>query len=102
MARASLIYSESSTSSIADRIRRILAATKNHPRVMEGRIKLFQSCRPDGGTHSTLRANRKISIIPSQNGGIDCPAGLPIYLRCPQTLFRLSDESIPQGDAQDN
>ena len=73
MARASLMYSESKTSSMAERTRRILAATKNQPNVTAGRKTLFQSCFPDGGTQSSRTAKKKMSIMPNQKVGADCP-----------------------------
>ena len=61
LARASLIYSESSTSSMAERTTLMLTAMKNQPRVMVGRIRLVQPSRPEGGTHSSLTAKKKMT-----------------------------------------
>ena len=97
LARASLMYSVSRLSSIADRTIRILAATVNQPKVTAGRIKLFHSQRPEGGTQPSVTAKKKISIIPNQKGGVDCPSNATTLPTWSQRLSRLIEDSMPRG-----
>ena len=97
LALANLMYSVSRLSSMADRTMRIFAATVNQPRVMAGRMKLFQSYRPDGGTQPSITAKKKIIIMPSQNGGMDCPKRATSLPTWSQKLSRLIEERIPRG-----
>ena len=97
LARASLIYSVSSTSNMADRIRRRLAAMVNHPRVMAGSMMLLASSRPEGATQPSLTAKKNMSIMPIQKGGADWPIkATPLPIRS-TILPRFSEESTPRG-----
>ena len=40
---------------------------------MVGSTKLFQSCRPEGGTHPRYTAKKKMNMMPSQKDGAACP-----------------------------
>ncbi len=69
--RANLMYSVSSTSSIADRVNRIMAGVVAQPSVTAGRMKLASEPRPATGSRPSHTAKISISIRPSQNRGRD-------------------------------
>ena len=71
--RASFTYSLSSTSSIAERISLIRAATQNNPKASVGKMNDVTPPLPEVGTKSSCTAKIHISISPSQKGGADWP-----------------------------
>ena len=76
---------------------RRLPAMKTRLRLIIGRMMLFQSSRPEGGTHSSFTANQNMNIMPSQKEGADCPiraTSLPTRF---SAVPRLTEERIPSG-----
>ena len=75
-ARASRMYSESSTSSIDDRVRRIRAAAAPQPSAMHGRTYSFQlnsGDLPPAGNQPNMTAKIQIATRAVTNGGAACP-----------------------------
>ena len=72
--RASLMYSLSSTLSIAERVSRMKDATENHPIATAGRTRFETPPLPDVGNQPSCTAKIQMSTIASQNEGSDCPS----------------------------
>ena len=72
--RASLIYSVPSTSSMAERVRRIKPATANHPSVSPGKRIWAGVPRPEVGKAPRATPKMSTRTNPSQNGGTACPS----------------------------
>ena len=74
LSRASLTYSLSSTSSMAERVRRISAATWNQPMAIAGNTMWASPPRPEVGKRFQMTAKSQIRTMPSQKFGIACPS----------------------------
>ena len=72
--RASLTYSLSSTSSMAERVSRMMGGVVAHPMATAGRTRLPRCPRPAAGRSPSQTAKTSISMRPSQNRGMDCPS----------------------------
>src|SRR3954465_1557378 len=76
--RASLTYSEPSTSSMEERVSRMWAAAKYQPRAKAG-IKTCQGVpEPDEGSQPRYTEKNRISNRPTQNDGMDRPSSAKI------------------------
>ena len=97
--RASFTYSESSTSSMDERTKRINAATWNQPIAMAGRMKLLKPLRPEVGTSSSSTAKIHINTIPNQKAGNDWPNSAIDLPAKSKTLSFFTAERTPIGAA---
>src|SRR5438067_13790048 len=69
--RASLMYSEPSTSSIDERVRRMCAAAKYQPSAKAGIKTCHGVPEPDDGSQPRETEQKRMSSEPTQNEGID-------------------------------
>src|SRR5207253_11500420 len=72
--RASLTYSEPSTSSIEERVRRICEAAKYQPSAKAGMIRCSGVPEPEEGSQPRYTENTRISTSPTQKDGRDRPS----------------------------
>src|SRR6478609_7529579 len=76
--RASLTYSEPSTSSIDDRVSRICAAAKYQPSAKAGIRMCSTPPDPEDGSQPRKTENTRISTSPTKNDGSDKPSSANI------------------------
>src|SRR5882672_2062848 len=95
--RASLTYSEPSTSSIDERVSRMCAAAKYQPRAKAG-IKTCQGVpEPDEGSQPRYTEKKRISSRPTQNDGMDRPSSEKILPAPSHQLLTRTAAMIPLG-----
>jgi hypothetical protein len=61
-----------------ERVRRVMRAVVKSPRVIAGRTRCSREPRPDEGSRLNCTEKTRISMMPSQNVGIDCPSSATI------------------------
>src|SRR5215475_3432997 len=86
--RASLMYSDPSTSSMDERVRRMCAAAKYQPSAKAGISKCQTVPDPEEGNQPSETENSKISTRPTQNEGSERPSSentLPALSQKPPT-----------------
>src|SRR5437016_13196229 len=71
--RASLMYSEPSTSSIEERVRRICEAAKYQPSAKAGMIRCNGVPAPEDGNHARYTEKTRIMTRPTEEDGNDRP-----------------------------
>src|SRR4030095_5417457 len=69
LSRASFTYSDPSTSSIDERVRRMCAAAKTQPSAMDGITRCSSVPDPDEGSQPREAEEKKIMTGPTQNDG---------------------------------
>src|SRR6185312_1028213 len=72
--RASLIYSEPSTSSMEERVMRMCAAAKYQPSAKAGISRCHSVPDPEEGSHPSETENTRMSTRPTQKEGSDRPS----------------------------
>ena len=97
--RANFTYSVSSTLSIAERVRRMKAATENQPSATPGRTTWEKPPRPDTGSQPRFTANIQMRTMPSQKGGNDCPSRATILPSMSMRVPFFTAETTPIGTA---
>src|SRR5262245_4925891 len=86
--RASLMYSEPSTSSMEERVKRIWAAAKYQPSAKAGIKRCHKVPEPDEGSQPSETEKIRIRTRPTQNEGSDRPSrekSLPALSQKPPT-----------------
>src|SRR5215471_16470271 len=73
LSRASLTYSQPSTSSIEERVRRICDAAKYQPSAKAGMMRCNGVPAPDDGSHPRYTEKIRIMTRPTQKDGNDRP-----------------------------
>src|SRR5262249_61662633 len=95
--RASLMYSEPSTSSIDERVSRMCAAAKYQPSAKAGISTCQGVPEPDDGSQPRYTEKNKISSRPTQNDGIDSPSSAKTLPAPPHQPFTRTAARMPLG-----
>ena len=91
------MYSEPSTSSIEERVRRICAAAKYQPSANAGMIRCNAVPEPDDGSQPRYTEKNRISTRPTQNDGSDRPSSAKTFPALSQNRPTLTAARIPLG-----
>src|SRR5205085_382355 len=95
--RASLMYSEPSTSSIDERVSRMCEAAKYQPSANAGMIRCSALPEPDDGSQPRYTENTRISTKPTRKDGSDSPSRANILPKLSQKRPTRTDDKMPLG-----
>ena len=102
LARASLMNSLSSTSSMLERSRRTIPAAIDSPSTSAGSTKCFHEPIPEVGSQPSSTENTRIRTIASQNPGTDWPNTAMPRTSTSQMPPRFTAASTPIGTLSAN
>ena len=85
------------TSSILDRVIRVIVAADPVPKVRAGNTMCFRLVKPEAGSHPSFTENSRMSINPCQKFGIETPTKASTILTWSNIVYCFVADMIPIG-----